>query len=78
MYHKAPLYLVQLNNVSERETIKENVLKMTENEKLRNMVLAFRMSELQCLMVFAGKSKVGRKTDLQVSLKQHGFNKSIA
>jgi len=38
---------------------------MTENEKLRNMVLAFRMSELQCLMVFAGKSKVGRKTDLQ-------------
>ena len=44
---------------------------MSENEKLRNMVLAFRMSELQCLMVFAGKSKAGRKTDLQASLYQH-------
>jgi hypothetical protein len=41
---------------------------MSENEKLRNMVLAFRMSELQCLMVFAGKSKAGKKTDLQASL----------
>ena len=39
---------------------------MTENEKLQNMVRAFRMSELQSLMVFAGKSKAGRKTDLQV------------
>ena len=39
---------------------------MTENEKLQNMVGAFRMSELQSLMVFAGKSKAGRKTDLQV------------
>jgi len=38
---------------------------MSENEKYKNMVLAFRMSELQCLMVFAGKSKAGRKTDLQ-------------
>jgi len=38
---------------------------MTENEKLQNMVRAFRMSELQSLMVFAGKSKAGRKTDLQ-------------
>ena len=41
---------------------------MSENEKLQNMVLAFRMSELQSLMVFAGKSKAGRKTDLQASL----------
>ena len=41
---------------------------MTENEKLQNMVRAFRMSELQSLMVFAGKSKAGRKTDLQVFL----------
>ena len=41
---------------------------MSDNnhEKFRNMVLAFRMSELQTLMVFAGKSKTGRKTDLQV------------
>eukprot|EP00092_Neocalanus_flemingeri_P000443 GFUD01000472.1.p1 GENE.GFUD01000472.1~~GFUD01000472.1.p1 ORF type:complete len:513 (-),score=171.21 GFUD01000472.1:902-2377(-) len=35
------------------------------DEKLRNMVLAFRMSELQSLMVFSGKSKAGKKTDLQ-------------
>jgi len=34
-------------------------------DKLRNMVLAFRMSELQTLMVFAGRSKTGRKQDLQ-------------
>ena len=41
---------------------------MSENEKLQNMVLAFRMSELQSLMVFAGKSKAGKKTDLQASV----------
>lgn len=35
------------------------------HEKFKNMVLAFRMSELQTLMVFAGRSKTGRKTDLQ-------------
>ena len=40
---------------------------MSENEKYRNMVDAFRMSELQNLMIFAGRSKAGRKTDLQVS-----------
>jgi hypothetical protein len=39
---------------------------MSENEKYRNMVDAFRMSELQNLMIFAGRSKAGRKTDLQV------------
>jgi hypothetical protein len=38
---------------------------MSENEQYRSMVQAFRMSELQCLMVFAGRSKAGRKTDLQ-------------
>jgi len=38
---------------------------MSENEKYRSMVQAFRMSELQNLMVFAGRSKAGRKTDLQ-------------
>jgi len=38
---------------------------MSENDKLCNMVLAFRMSELQSLMVFSGRSKAGKKTDLQ-------------
>ena len=42
------------------------------------MVLAFRMTELQNLMVFAGRSKTGRKTDLQVTfpLVQHLFSLS--
>ena len=39
---------------------------MRDNEKYRSMVSAFRMSELQSLMVFAGKSKAGKKSDLQV------------
>jgi len=38
---------------------------MRNNEKFRSMVSAFRMSELQALMVFAGKSKAGKKSDLQ-------------
>jgi len=38
---------------------------MSENEKYRSMVQTFRMSELQSLMVFAGRSKAGRKSDLQ-------------
>jgi hypothetical protein len=36
----------------------------SDNEKYRNMVHAFRMSELQTLMVFAGRSKTGKKVDL--------------
>lgn len=36
-----------------------------ESAKYINMVRAFRMSELQTLMAFAGRSKTGRKTDLQ-------------
>jgi len=31
----------------------------------KSMVLAFRMNELQTLMVYAGRSKTGKKTDLQ-------------
>jgi len=38
---------------------------MSENEKYRSMVQTFRMSELQSLMIFAGRSKAGRKSDLQ-------------
>ena len=39
---------------------------MRDNEKYKSMVSAFRMSELQSLMSFAGKSKAGKKSDLQV------------
>ena len=39
----------------------------SNHEEYKNMVLAFRMTELQNLMVFAGRSKTGRKTDLQVT-----------
>lgn len=31
----------------------------------QNMVLSFRVSELQMLLGFAGRNKTGRKTDLQ-------------
>ena len=41
---------------------------MRKDEKYRAMVSAFRMSELQALMVFAGKSKAGKKSDLQVGV----------
>ena len=44
------------------------VIMSGDHDKYRNMVLAFRMSELQTLMVFAGRSKTGRKTDLQVNV----------
>ena len=39
---------------------------MRDNDKYKSMVSAFRMSELQSLMSFAGKSKAGKKSDLQV------------
>ena len=50
----------------------------SNHEEYKNMVLAFRMTELQNLMVFAGRSKTGRKTDLQVPLPlvQHLFSLS--
>jgi hypothetical protein len=32
---------------------------------LQNMVLSFRVSELQMLLGFAGRNKSGRKTELQ-------------
>ena len=40
---------------------------MTEPEATRSMILSFRLLELQSLLVFAGKSKLGKKTELQVS-----------
>ena len=40
---------------------------MAELEVLRSMVKSFRLLELQSLMLFAGKSKLGRKSELQVS-----------
>ena len=39
---------------------------MRDHEKYKSMVSSFRMAELQSLMVFAGKSKAGKKSDLQV------------
>ncbi|TRY73722.1 hypothetical protein TCAL_05843 [Tigriopus californicus] len=38
---------------------------MAESDMLYSMVMGFRMSELQLLMAFAGKSKSGRKCELQ-------------
>ena len=40
---------------------------MRDDEKYKSMVSAFRMSELQSLMSFAGKSKAGKKSELQVT-----------
>ena len=40
---------------------------MRPDEKYKSMVSAFRMSELQSLMSFAGKSKAGKKSELQVT-----------
>jgi len=37
-----------------------------EEEALRNMILTFRVSELQTLLGFAGRNKHGKKTELQV------------
>merc|ERR1712088_283239 len=38
---------------------------MTETEVIRSMVLSFRLLELQDLLLFAGKSKLGKKSELQ-------------
>ncbi|XP_076166314.1 E3 SUMO-protein ligase Su(var)2-10 isoform X2 [Ptiloglossa arizonensis] len=38
---------------------------MAETKELENMVLSFRVSELQMLLGFAGRNKSGRKTELQ-------------
>lgn len=38
---------------------------MAETEELKNMVLSFRVSELQMLLGFAGRNKSGRKNELQ-------------
>ncbi|XP_014487438.1 PREDICTED: E3 SUMO-protein ligase PIAS2 isoform X2 [Dinoponera quadriceps] len=38
---------------------------MAENEELENMILSFRVSELQMLLGFAGRNKSGRKNELQ-------------
>jgi len=37
----------------------------SSTDGMRSMVLAFRMNELQTLMIYAGRSKTGKKTDLQ-------------
>ena len=42
-------------------------VRMRPDEKYKSMVSAFRMSELQSLMSFAGKSKAGKKSELQVT-----------
>nr|KAF7427710.1 hypothetical protein H0235_007404 [Vespula pensylvanica] len=44
---------------------KANKKKMAETEELENMVLSFRVSELQMLLGFAGRNKSGRKNELQ-------------
>ena len=41
---------------------------MTETEVIRSMVLSFRLLELQDLLLFAGKSKLGKKSELQVGI----------
>ena len=38
---------------------------MAEKE-VRSMILSFRLLELQALLTFAGKSKLGKKNELQV------------
>ncbi|XP_011496212.1 PREDICTED: E3 SUMO-protein ligase PIAS2 [Ceratosolen solmsi marchali] len=38
---------------------------MSETDELENMVLSFRVSELQMLLGFAGRNKSGRKNELQ-------------
>ncbi|XP_075215538.1 E3 SUMO-protein ligase Su(var)2-10 isoform X2 [Lycorma delicatula] len=38
---------------------------MSANDELKNMVMTFRVSELQMLLGFAGRNKSGRKTELQ-------------
>jgi hypothetical protein len=45
---------------------------MTDYEVIRSMVLNFRLTELQHLLTYAGQSRAGRKTELQVRLK-HTF-----
>ena len=40
--------------------------RMAENEILKNMVMNFRVSELTMLLSFAGRSRSGRKTELQM------------
>lgn len=39
---------------------------MSETEVLKNMVMTFRVSELTMLLSFAGRSRSGRKTELQM------------
>ncbi|KZS18611.1 E3 SUMO-protein ligase PIAS3 [Daphnia magna] len=39
---------------------------MSETEVLKNMVMSFRVSELTMLLSFAGRSRSGRKTELQM------------
>lgn len=48
---------------------------------LQNMVMSFRVSELQSLLAFAGKNKSGRKNELQaraLELVKHKSNQVVA
>jgi len=51
--------------------------KMSSNDELKNMLLAFRVSELQMLLGFAGQNKTGRKTELQARAIELLKNKSV-
>ena len=42
----------------------------SSQQSLLSLVSAFRMSELQSLLMFAGKSKAGKKTELQARAAQ--------
>lgn len=53
------------NNIGKTASQKKSSKKMAETKELENMVLSFRVSELQMLLGFAGRNKSGRKTELQ-------------
>lgn len=52
-------------NIGKTASQKKSSKKMAETEELENMVLSFRVSELQMLLGFAGRNKSGRKNELQ-------------
>jgi hypothetical protein len=50
---------------------------MSGTDELKNMLLTFRVSELQMLLGYAGQNKTGRKTELQARAIELLKNKSI-
>lgn len=50
---------------------------MSGTDELKNMLLTFRVSELQMLLGYAGQNKTGRKTELQARALDLLKNKSI-